>query len=276
MPDQAPELYQLIGAALRDVAQARVMSDLFSRQISFIYEGDGVLRHFPVPRVDIEEAELTLHFAIKEVALDPERHSSRNAAIGSLFDQYSVQIVRETMHLLRKHVHEVAAVPTTDEPTRTAIAGFEKRFLSDESRELLSSRLLQYFNESQRTIIRGNGTLDVEEVTKAIDKFATEDILGQPDAKTLRGKIPDIFDQKKDEARNKYIGYIQELAAEIEKLRDKYPDYKIVIDPSPSASAVPGAPISSIKIKSIVRNYKWSKVDVDDVDLRNIRTLTPE
>ena len=275
MPDQAPELYQLIGASLRDVAQARVMSDLFSRQISFIYEGDGVLRHFPVPRVDIEEAELTLHFAIKEVVLDPQRHSSRNAAIGSLFDQYSVRIVRETIQLLRKHAQEAAS--SSDESTRTAIAGFEKRFLSDESRELLSSRLLQYFNESQHTIIGEDCTLDVTKVQGDINNFVTTSILEQPEVKPLEARIPpEVWRQEIKGAKDTYGRLIEELAAEIAKLRDRYPDYKIVVDPNPSAPAVPGTPISSIKIKCSVRNYKWSKVDVDDVDLRNIRTLTPE
>jgi hypothetical protein len=275
VPDLAPELCQLVGAALRDVAQARFTADLFSRQISFVYEADGVLRRFPVPRVDIDEAEITLHFAIKEVALDPDRHSSRNATIGSLFDQYSVRIVRETMQRVRDQARAAAA--SADDATRAAIAGFEKRFLSDDNRELLSGRLLQYFNESVDKLIRSEGTLDVDTVMKDLDSTATKSVLQDPEVDRLKALFPSAtWDDMLGKARNRYKELVDSLASDIAALRDKYPDFKITVDPTPAGIATPGAPVSSIKIKTVVRNYKWSKVDVDDADLRNIRTLSPE
>src|SRR5436305_6487719 len=88
------ELYQVVGAILRDVSQARFMSDLYSRQISFSYENDSLLRRFPVPRGEIEEVEFNLPFVIKDVSVDESRHQSRNAAIGRVFDDFSVRIVR--------------------------------------------------------------------------------------------------------------------------------------------------------------------------------------
>jgi len=275
VPDTSPELHQLVGAALRDVAQARFTADLFSRQISFVYEADGVLRRFPVPRVDIEEAEITLHFAITAVALDPGRHSSRNAAIGSLFDQYSVQIVRETMQRVRDQARAAAA--TAGDATRASIADFEKRFLSDDNRQLLSGRLLQYFNESVDKIIGSDGTLDVKTVMSDLDTSATKMVLQDPGVETLRAQFAGAtWDEMVGRARNRYKELVDALAADIADLRDKYPDFKITVDPSAAAIATPGAPVSSIKIRTVVRNYKWSKVDVDDADLRNIRTLSPE
>jgi len=275
VPDLPPELCQLVGAALRDVAQARFTADLFSRQISFVYEADGVLRRFPVPRVDIDEAEITLHFAIKEVALDPDRHSSRSAAIGSLFDQYSVRIVRETMQRVRDQARAAAA--GADNATRTAIADFEKRFLSDDNRELLSGRLLQYFNESVDKLIRDDGGLDADTVMKDLDSTATKSVLQDPEVDKLRAHFAGAtWDDMIAKARNRYKELVDSLASDIAALRDKYPDFKITVDPTAAAIATPGAPVSSIKVKAVVRNYKWSKVDVDDADLRNIRTLSQE
>jgi hypothetical protein len=274
--DEAPELYQLVGAALRDVAQARFMSDTFSKQISFVYEADSVLRRFPVPRVDIDEAEITLHFAIKEVAIDPARHSSRNSAIGSLFDQYSVRIVRETMQAVRGLTRRVSAA-VTDEGTRAAIATFERRFLSDDNRELLTGRLLQYFNESVDNILRDDGTLDVAAVMGDLDSDVNKTVFAQPEVKALQAHFAQgEWQQFVTQARDRCQKLIEELGGEIAKLRDKYPDYRITVDPNAAAQAAPGAPISSIKIKSTVRNYKWAKVDVDDADMRNVRTLSPE
>lgn len=274
MPESPlPELYQLVGSALRDVAQARFMSDTFSKQISFLYERDGVLRYFPVPRVDINEAEITLYFAIREVAVDPARHTLRNSTIGSLFDQYSVRIVRETMQVVRE-LSRRASAAAPDDATRVAIAAFEKRFLSDDNRELQSGRLLQYFNESVDRIVREDGTLDVAAVLKDLESDANKTVFAQSEVQKLQAIIPGSeWERFVKQAEDRCERLIEELAQEIAKLGDKYPDYRITVDPNPAAQA---APISSIKIKSSVRNYKWSKVDVDAADMRNVRTLSPE
>jgi hypothetical protein len=273
--DEAPELYQLVGAALRDVAQARFMADTFSKQISFLYERDGILRHFPVPRVDIDEAELTLYFQIREVALDPARHTLRNSAIGSLFDQYSVAIVREAMQKTRERA--IFAMQSADSQTREQIDAFQKRFLSDENRDLLSGRLLQYFNESADKLVNENCELDVTTVMSDFDNDVNKTVFAQPIVIELQRHFnDDVWNGYRKEVRARCEELVKELGGEIKKLKDKYPDYRIAVDPSAAAQAPPGAPISSIKIKSSVRNYKWAKVDVDDADLRNIRTLTPE
>jgi hypothetical protein len=275
--DEAPELYQLVGAALRDVAQARFMADSFSKQISFVYESDSVLRFFPVPRVDIDEAELTLYFQIKEVALDPARHTLRNSAIGSLFDQYSVRIVRETMQKVREVAGDVVSMQSTDAQTREQIEAFQKRFLSDENRELLSGRLLQYFNESVDKLVDANCKLDVKKVMEDLDGDINKTVFAQPTVIELQRHFqPNVWDAYVQKARALCNALVTELGGEIEKLKNKYPDYRIAIDPSAAAQAPAGAPISSIRIKSSVRNYKWSKVDVDETELRNVRTLTPE
>ena len=276
MADQSPELYQLVGAALRDVAQARFMSDSFSKQISFVYEADRVLRHFPVPRVDIHEAEITLYFAVNEVVVDSNRQTLRSSAIGALFDQYSVEIVRETMQTVRTAARDISA-GTQNEETRAAIAAFERRFLSDDNRELLTGRLLQYFNDSKDRILGDDGVLDVAAVMKDLASDTDTTIFEQPEVKALRAQFtPENWARSVTNANDICKRLVGELATEVAKLRDKFPDYRITVDPNAAATAAPGAQISSIKIRSTVRNYKWSKVAVDDVDMRNVRTLTPE
>ena len=75
------ELYQVVGSILRDITQARCLSDLYSRDISQYYAEDRVLRYFPVPRVDISEASFTVSFVISGVSVDAERYNIRNAQI---------------------------------------------------------------------------------------------------------------------------------------------------------------------------------------------------
>jgi hypothetical protein len=270
-----PELYQLVGAALRDVAQARFMSDVFSRQISFVYEGDGVLRRFPVPRVDIEEAEITLHFAINQVAIDPDRRSSRNAAIGAWFDKYSVRIVRAAMWEVREAIRSGLGAVNNDPSAAAILADLEKGLLSDENRELVTGRLLQKFNESADAIID-----DDKNLKSLVLEFMNNDKAVQmlwSELQILQRRFPvDSWSYLREKIEAKTNEQIEDLAEAIGKLRTRYPDYKLSVDPNAQSLAASGAPISSIKIKSTVRNYKWSKVEVDETDMRNIRTLNPE
>lgn len=69
------ELNDVLGAIVRDVAQARVIGDLFSRNVSLDYQQDELLRNFPVPRVEIKQASIDLRFAVNDVErkeVDPE------------------------------------------------------------------------------------------------------------------------------------------------------------------------------------------------------------
>jgi len=61
------ELNDVLGAILRDVAQARVTSDLFSRSVSLDYREDEILSGFPVPRVEVMQATIDLKFAVNDV-----------------------------------------------------------------------------------------------------------------------------------------------------------------------------------------------------------------
>ena len=70
------ELNDVLGAMLRDIAQARVAADLFSRNVSLDYQKDEVLSGFPVPRVEVTQASIDLRFAVNQVEqrpVDPRR-----------------------------------------------------------------------------------------------------------------------------------------------------------------------------------------------------------
>ena len=71
------ELNDVLGAILRDIAQARVTGDLFSRNASLDYQRDELLRSFPVPRVEIKEASIQLRFAVSAV----EKHEADPRAV---------------------------------------------------------------------------------------------------------------------------------------------------------------------------------------------------
>lgn len=70
------KLADVIGVLLRDVVMSRSAADKFSAQISAEYEKDEILRHFPIPRIEIGELTISLKFAISKMDKD-----ARNAEV---------------------------------------------------------------------------------------------------------------------------------------------------------------------------------------------------
>jgi hypothetical protein len=85
-------LNDVLGAILRDVAQARVTSDLFSRSVSFEYRDDEVLRGFPVPRVEVVQASLELKFAVNDVE---RKEVNREAFLRARATAYAAELGRQ-------------------------------------------------------------------------------------------------------------------------------------------------------------------------------------
>jgi hypothetical protein len=85
-------LNDVLGAILRDVAQARVTSDLFSRSVSFEYRDDEVLRGFPVPRVEVVQASLELKFAVNDVE---RTEVDREAFLRARASAYAAELGRQ-------------------------------------------------------------------------------------------------------------------------------------------------------------------------------------
>jgi hypothetical protein len=81
------ELTEVVGTILKDLAQSRVLSDIFSRDVSREYEQDPILVDFPVPRVEIKEAAIQIQFAINAVErkdVDEEKITQDEISNGSI------------------------------------------------------------------------------------------------------------------------------------------------------------------------------------------------
>jgi hypothetical protein len=250
------------------------MSDLYSRQISFSYERDTLLRRFPVPRVDIDEAQIVLNFAIRSVELDPARATSRNAAISARYDQTSMRLARAGLDLLAQALRSVS--PSADEVKQTALAQAEKRLLAEEYRDAISGRLMQYFNESTEQILSTEGELNIERVLDDLVRLRLN-VLRQPDIERLHAQFTEVgWLELANQERDIDRGLVKELADEVAHVFKRYPDFRITLEMDPEKIKTAGLPLSTITIKSSVRDYRWSKVDVDKTDMRNVRTLNPE
>jgi hypothetical protein len=282
------ELNQLIGAILRDVSQARFLSDLYSRQISFTYENDSLLRRFPVPRAEIDEVEFNLPFMVTEVKVDEHRHQSRNAAVGRLFDDYSLRIVRAGLLPVQQAFENATKGLTSadaDKPKKAVADRFQNKILSDEFRVTLHGRLLRYLNENTEELLSAkedgpfdankalaqlSGVIDV--VRKEPEVVAFESAFGPPDASPAVRLLDDAFGNAKAGVAEE----LKQMGTAVNQAYRRYPDYSVQVEIDPAKLQSNSAAASYIKVKAVVKNYRWSKVDVDSKDMRNLRTLVPE
>lgn len=273
------ELNQLIGAILRDVSQARFVSDMYSRQISFTYENDSLLRRFPVPRAEIDEVEFNLPFVVTEVKVDESRHQSRNAAVGRLFDDYSLRIVRAGLLPVQQEFEKATKGLTSadaDKPKRAVADRFQNKILSDEFRVTLHGRLLRYLNENTKELMSGkdDGPFDTNkalaQLGQVIDAVRTE-----PEVVAFESAFEPLGDTF-EKAKGGVAEELKQMGEAVNQAYKKYPDYSVQVEVDPAKLQSNSAAASYIKVKAVVKNYRWSKVDVDSKDMRNLRTLVPE
>lgn len=65
-----PKFKDVVGSIMRDITEARVLADNASSAICRQYEKDDILKHFPIPRVEIKDIEIDLKFAINQISKD--------------------------------------------------------------------------------------------------------------------------------------------------------------------------------------------------------------
>jgi hypothetical protein len=271
-----PELYEVVGAILRDVAQARFMSDLYSRHISQVYEEDSLLRRFPVPRAEVQSVEFEFKFIITEVVPDEKRKANRSALLSQIYEKYSTLIVRTALTELKsqaKSLKEKEGQKLTDDQ-QTTLNKFEEAYLSDEYRNSLTSGLYQYFKDNSAQLV-DDGNLKVDEVEARIEKFAEDLAAASPPLQTVMDRFASVWKPAYDAMLAKVKGSLDTMKAEIAEAYKQPGDFKIQVEVTPDQLKDKPA-LSSIKVVSSIKNYTWSKVDVDPRDLHNIRTLNPE
>lgn len=269
-----PELYEVVGAILRDVAQARFMSDLYSRHISQVYEQDSLLRRFPVPRLDVQSVEFEFKFLITDVLSDEARTANRTALMAQIHEKYSDLIVRTAWEELKSKAKEQRAQPLSKEQ-ENSLQAFQNQFLSDDSRNQLAGRLFRYFQAHGAELVKDGDHLDADRVKARIQRFSEELATKSPELKA-------VMNDFKEEWKPAYASMLEKIGVRLGEMQKdvaeaaKEPgDFKLQVEVSPDKLKDQPA-LSSIKIVSTVKNYTWSKVDVDPQDLHNIRTLNPE
>jgi hypothetical protein len=264
---ESSQLHHIIGVILRDIAQARVTSDLFSREISKYYEQDGLLRLFPVPRSEIRNVELNLRFIIDKIEVDKDRQDESSAKISGALAHYS-QIIADG---IVKNLYSDDWSDVYNDKIKSTESGFKTR-LKNEILDYLEGKKAKQGREFKITVdIFWEG---VEEADEAEGNGGIKEIVGNI--------IAEINDDVDSEQKQRLIeGYanairlvvterLNELSDEVEYLTVAE-EFKVLVDVSKDTldSVTTDAAISSIHMTSAIRNYTWMQIgEGDDVDYK--------
>ena len=268
------QLNNVIGAILRDIAQSRVTSDMFSRKISQYYEQDSLLRLFPVPRSEIREIELDLKFCIADVSVDHDRNEERDARIGRIFERYSDAITEDIFENLRgsETIRQIKEWVSLVEKIDTL------HLRSD-----VMNRILNFFEEKSTSFMsisiekdQINIELESQKIKDGINEVISTLVYSRPDVKTIAEKYSSnrLLRSVKTSVSNGYRDQIDAMSEELEFI-EASEEFKVEIDmKADTIQDLPETAISSIKIKTDIRNYNWSQVEEQDGKI--IRRLVPE
>ncbi|MDH5366704.1 MAG: hypothetical protein OEW67_06940 [Cyclobacteriaceae bacterium] len=257
------QMHHIIGSILRDIAQARVTSDLFSREVSKSYEQDSLLRLFPIPRSEIREMEIDLRFAVAEVGVDPERNDDRDAQLDRIIEQYS--------ELISENIFENLG----DSPKARKNEQWQQLLQSWNSENVkseLKTKILEYLDNNTKNLIDEKLDLNVTKARDGIKIVVSTVIYRQDKVKEL--DTDNLLSSVKSSVSAGLTEVLNSMDTALEFIQAAE-EYKVEIDVTAnSLQSLPEEAISSVKIKTVIRNYTWSQVE--EKDGKPIRRLIPE
>lgn len=255
------DLTQVLGAILKDVAQSRVISDAFSRDVSVEYANDPILVSFPVPRVEIRQVAIDLQFTVNEV----KRKKLQTE-----------DITRDQVNRLATRLgDQVYANVTTQHPAREKIeALLEQRNM--DLRAVFSARVLavaEEHPEAVAAVLRGSPDVLVRKLESTL-----ENVLRKDDAlwavlrrgllvRDLREHIsaavgPIVTEFARDTLAAAKSAGRQAFSVDVAVTREELVD-------------IPESVLSHVSIVTEIRNYEWTEVGTTE-DGKPIRRLQPE
>jgi hypothetical protein len=258
-----PELHHILGSIFRDIAQSVFTSDMYSRDISRYYEQDPLLRHFPVPRTEVDELEVQLKFAIANIDLNPAQSVSRESSAATVFVDFSYDLSEQFFETLASHLEG-----------EEKVAGDTWRKVNSlEQRIYLRQDLLKYFLREQGSLIDAQGEFQVNEARREIGGLLNQRVEWLlKDTPLAAGTLKKIAD-----TTIKSLKLDIQLKELVEPLRfawEQGGDFTLNVEiTADKLQGMDPAQLSTVHVRTRMRNYLWSEVEHEG---RRWWTLNPE
>ncbi len=267
-----PELHHILGSLFRDVAQSIFTSDMYSRDISRYYEQDALLRHFPVPRTEIDGLEVELKFAIGGIEINPAQSVGRESSAATIFIDFSHDLTEKFFETLLE-VLNVENDKRKGPDKEDLVAGVTwRRTRSLEERIYLRQDLIRYFQRNQGSLLQ-EGEFQVKEALK--------DIQGR-----LRRRVRNLVEESNLPAATlkrvtDAVMKTANLEAELKKLSEPLQfawaqggDFSLDVEvTADKLQDLDAGHLSTIQVRTRLRNYIWSEVEHEG---RRWWSLNPE
>ena len=278
------ELQQIIGAILRDISKARFSSDIYARDVARCYEQDPLLRRFPSPRSEIEEVELDLKFSISGVAFEPSQSEGREATAAVIFSHFANTIAEMVIS------RSVATIASSSQPTAGGWAEQAKRWIDSIPFKIdVQQDVLHFLMDGFSSLINPEGHLDLEAAANGIDAVVgktfkqemdrLEAYLSERGKAELEGKPQDmgaLTETIMSSVAKDVSTQCATLKADIEEMWIRRGDCRVDVEVSADKlSHMQESAISTVRIKTVVRNYVWTQIEKKP-DGRIWRSLNPE
>lgn len=264
------DLQQIVGAILRDIAQARFSSDVYSRELSRYYEQDPLLRRFPVPRTEISEVDLDLKFTVTGMERSEDGGAGDESSTATAFTRAAYRITQRFFDALARTLREADDVRLEDDPWRGLLELVERT----SPRIDCQQDVLEHLERNQGHLI-SDGQLDRAALGRGLRALLTEfiDRVLLPRAGMQAGEAPVL--RAAVEGGDALTDELDELAAAVERALLRSGGRQVEVEVTAAyLREVPAEVISSLRIKADVQNYMWS--EVGEVDGRTWRKLSPE
>ena len=286
------ELHEIIGGVLRDLAQSRIASDIHSREASLAYQKDPILRKFPVPRVDIKEAEVDLRFAVANIERQDEIEftegvdylaAKRTQLLARVFERYSSEISEQVADDYYKELKEIVAdyrqsqrenKNQIDELWQSSQLQINSRSFRESIAEIVLDELESYTQEqiNEKLILKDvHEKNSVKKILDAVKEYLAEEVdeellsvLTDKENTRVFLEVNKTIQRKIREMKNTILWLSQDdlgvnidVDVSAERLENKTPEL-----------------VSSIKLKVDIRNYVWTQTE--ERDGKVVRQLVPE
>lgn len=244
------ELAQVLGTLLREVAHSRVISDIFSRDVSLEYEKDKILSCFPVPRVEIREASVQFKFAVNAVEV---RKVDRDNIIREGILKGADDIVQDVYtNLVLKH-------PQSEELQQINIRKKLqlKEHLGGAAREVMVKNI---------KVVNDIPAIDTALIAKKISDILTRVLLKDEDFKNILIKgtqVSKVKDKIMSIATARLKELPEDLSRQIEKAKRDLMSVDIAVTKTELAD-VPEQMLSQINIVTEIRNYEWTETEDEE------------
>lgn len=275
------EMYEVVAAILRDIAQARYTSDIYSSLISRDYERDEILRLFPVPRSEIKEFEIDLNFSIFDINRAAYAESSKVFADRNVyyaFQRYSEKFINIIAERIKDYFEN------TGISDHQNIIDFYIFITADEEfRITVHNGICDLLNTNFSNLVKQENGDRITETAKIIsdfvkeiyfsDKYRKRYYLVEPTNGYQDESSDDITYENPGFLESKNITYligsipgklffeISYMWTNIDGILTAAHDFKVDIDvASDILRQLPEYAISSIKIRTEIQNYNWEHI----------------